>query len=556
MNQDQPVPDDADIEANNEADIEAGRQPRALPEAHVVYRDPRDPSLYKGSGPVVRLLGFLLIAVVVAVIVWWRGLSSRVEVTAKPLDPVSIDEVAQWEVETAITVKGTGKPEVVYSLEGNVPVGCRIDRQSGRITWTPTEEQGPGEFRWKVVTRVAGVAEPVERPILVTVNEVNLAPVVKAVAVQKAEVARKLSVTLSAKDPDVPHGKLRFKLLGKAPPGASISPDTGLFTWTPPKGTFAGPHSVTVEVTDRGDPPRQARTKFEVLVKVPAVVKIPDPPPPPRLRNHYAFLVGVSGYSRRAGVKSLQFPERDVEELAKVFVRRGVPTKNIMVMSASRAAKEYRFMPIAKHIRVELVQWLKLRKPGDRIILAFSGHGIQLGKVAYFCPADTDPRKPETLISFAAIYELLKLCPAEVKLLITDACRTNPSNPKRRDIIPGLESVTRPQAITPPGGIAALFACAPGQAAFEDKRLGTGKPPGHGVFFHFLIEAFRGAADADKNRKITVSELHAYVAGKVEEYVSRKLGEKQNPTLKANLVGSSTILGETSPPANPAPDKK
>ena len=118
MNQDQPVPDDADIEANNEADkaadIEAGRQPRALPEAHVVYRDPRDPSLYKGSGPVVRLLGFLLIAVVVAVIVWWRGLSSRVEVTAKPLEPRVANEAEPWSVETAITVKGTTKPEIVY----------------------------------------------------------------------------------------------------------------------------------------------------------------------------------------------------------------------------------------------------------------------------------------------------------------------------------------------------------------------------------------------------------------------------------------------------------
>jgi len=547
MNQDQPVPDDAGIET--------GQHPAALPEAHVVYRDPRDPSLHKGSGPVVRLLGFLLIAAVVAVIIWWRGVSSQVEVTAKPLDPVSIDEAVPWEVETAITVKETGKPEVVYSLEGDVPVGCRIDRQSGRITWTPTEEQGPGEFRWKVVSRVAGVAEPVERPILVMVNEVNLAPVVTPVAVQQAEVTKKLSVTLSAKDPDVPEGTLRFELLGESPPGANLA-KTGLFTWTPPKGTPAGPHSVTVQVTDSGDPPQQARTKFEIRVKVPALVKIPDPPPPPRLQNHYAFLVGVSGYRPRAGLRTLQFPERDVEELAKVFERRGVPTKNIMVMSASRAAKEYRFMPIAKHIKVELVQWLKFRKPGDRIILAFSGHGIQLGKVCYFCPADSDLRKLETMVSFETIYELLELCPAEVKLLINDACRTNPFAPKTRDIIPGLASVTRPQAIPLPGGIAALFACAAGQAAFEDKGLGKGKPPGHGVFFHFLIEAFQGAADADKNGKITVTELHAYVAGKVEEYVSRKFGEKQTPTLKANLVGSSTILGETSPPANPAPDKK
>ncbi len=547
MNQDQPVPDDAGIET--------GQQPAALPEAQPLYRDPNDPSLHKGSGPVVRLLGFLLIAAVVAVIIWWRGASSQVEVTAKLLEPGVANEAEAWSVETAITVKGTKKPEIVYSLEGDVPAGCRIDGQSGLMTWTPTEEQGPGEFRWKVVSRVTGIAEPVVRSILVTVKEINRPPVITPVAVQQAEVTKKLSVTLSAKDPDVPQGTLRFELLGESPPGANLA-KTGLFTWTPPKGTPAGPHSVTVQVTDSGDPPQQAKTTFKVHVKVPAVVKIPDPPPPPRLQNHYVFLVGVSGYRPRVGLRSLQFPERDVEELAKVFERRGVPTKNIMVMSASRAAKEFRFMPIAKHIKVELVQWLKFRKPGDRIILAFSGHGIQLGKVSYFCPADIDLRKPETMLSFATIYELLKLCPAEVKLLITDACRTNPFAPKTRDIIPGLESVTRPQAIPLPGGIAALFACAAGQAAWEDKGLGKGKPPGHGVFFHFLIEAFQGAADADKNGKITVTELHAYVAGKVEEYVSRKFGEKQTPTLKANLVGSSTILGATSSPAKPAPVKK
>ena len=332
------------------------------------------------------------------------------------------------------------------------------------------------------------------------------------------KVAEKLSVALSANDPDEAGGELRFELVGKQLPGISLSSKTGLLTWTPPKGTSAGPHSVTVQVTDNGEPPQTARTTFEIRVDVPITVAKPVVP----LNNHHVFLVGVSGYRPRVGLSSLRFPERDVEELAKVFEKKGVPARNIIVMSASRAAKEYRFMPIAKHIRQELVRWLKFRKAGDRLILAFSGHGIQLGKVSYFCPADIDLRKRDTMLSFATIYELLKLCPAEVKLLLTDACRTNPFAPKTRDIVPGLESVTRPQAIPPPGGIAAMFACAAGQEAFEDKGLGQGKPPGHGVFFHFLIQAFQGDGDADKDGRITVTELPAYVAGKVEEYVSKK----------------------------------
>ena len=544
MTQEQPASDDAEAEAD--------QQSRPLPEAEVVYRNPNDPSLQKGDGPVLRMLGFVLLAVAAAVI-WWRGDSSDIRFTADQLAPVTIDEAVEWELVTAITVPdGSETPAAVYSLDGEIPEGCRIDPKTGLITWTPAEDQGPGQYQFTVVTRVAEVEVPNERLVEVTVREVNRPPILSEVTPQKVKVAEKLSVALSANDPDEAGGELRFELVGKQLPGISLSSKTGLLTWTPPKGTPAGPHSVTVQVTDGGEPPRMARTTFEIRVDVPVTVAKPVVP----LRNHHVFLVGVSGYRPRVGLSSLRFPERDVEELAKVFEKKGVPARNIIVMSASRAAKEYRFMPIAKHIRQELVRWLKFRKAGDRLILAFSGHGIQLGKVPYFCPADIDLRKRDTMLSFATIYELLKLCPAEVKLLLTDACRTNPFSPKTRDIVPGLESVTRPQAIPPPGGIAAMFACAAGQEAFEDKGLGQGKAPGHGVFFHFLIQAFQGDGDADKDGRITVTELHAYVAGKVEEYVSKKFGEKQTPTLKASLVGTSTILGAGGASAKDAPPSK
>lgn len=533
MSQDQPVPEDASPDA--------GQQSRSLPEADPIYLDPQDPSLHR-DGPVLRLLSWCLMAGVLVAIVCWRSCSSGIEIEASPLGPFSRVEAERWELPTAVRVLGEQQPEIIYSLDGEGLDGCDIDPKTGLITWTPSEEQGPGKYELKVVVRVGSVPEPVVRIVEVTVDEANLPPVISSVESQQVKVGKKLSVTVLAKDPDIPKNDLKFRLVGESPTGARISPETGVFTWTPPREMSPGSYKVTIAVTDGGKPPLEDKTTFEVQVK----------PPPPPLENHFVFLVGVSGYRPRVGLHSLKFPERDIEELAEVLIDRGVPEKNIFVMSASRAAKEYRFLPIAKHISQELVQWLKSRKPGDRIILGFSGHGVQIGDVAYFCPADIDLRKPETLISFAKIYELLKQCPASVKLLVTDACRTNPFDAKTRDIVPGLDSVTRPQAIPLPGGIAALFACATGQVAFEDRKLGEGKMSGHGVFFRFLIEAFKGAADADKDKKLTITELHTYVAGKVEAYVSEKFGEKQTPTLKATLVGSSVIL-DGSPRRGKAP---
>jgi hypothetical protein len=60
--------------------------------------------------------------------------------------------------------------------------------------------------------------------------------------------------TASATDPDLPANALTFGLRN-APPGASIDPVTGAFSFTPPhEGTF----SFDVVVTDRGAPPLSA----------------------------------------------------------------------------------------------------------------------------------------------------------------------------------------------------------------------------------------------------------------------------------------------------------
>ena len=85
--------------------------------------------------------------------------------------------------------------------------------------------------------------------ITITVNEVNLAPVLGAIGDQTVDEASTLTFTATATDADLPANALTFSLSG-APAGA-FDPATGAFSWTPADD---GILSVTVLVTDDGDP--------------------------------------------------------------------------------------------------------------------------------------------------------------------------------------------------------------------------------------------------------------------------------------------------------------
>jgi hypothetical protein len=130
------------------------------------------------------------------------------------------------------------------------------------------------------------------------------------------------------------------------------------------------------------------------------------------------------------------------------------------------------------------------------------------------------------------VYHELETCRAGFKLLLSDACRNDPqtSNARSRSMV-DLESVTRPQARRPPGGVEALFSCSTGQLAFENEGLG------HGVFFHFVIKGLQGDADLDRDRKVTLLELEQYVMKRVPDYVRAEYGREQVPARLGSTQG-------------------
>jgi hypothetical protein len=135
---------------------------------------------------------------------------------------------------------------LTFSLVG-APAGASIGASSGVFTWTPTEAQAPSIINFTV--RVSDGVLNHDRSVSVTVNEVNVAPVLAAIAPQTIAEGTELTFTASATDADLPANTLAYSLVG-APAGATIVGSTGVFTWTPTEAQGPGAFNFSVRVSD------------------------------------------------------------------------------------------------------------------------------------------------------------------------------------------------------------------------------------------------------------------------------------------------------------------
>ncbi len=161
-----------------------------------------------------------------------------------------IDEEAPLAFAATATDSDAGQTRT-FSLSGE-PAGASIT-SGGDFTWTPTEAQGPGPHTFDViVTDDGSPALSDSETIIVTVDEVNVAPVLDGIGDKTIVELTTLSFSATATDSDIPANTLTFSLSGE-PAGASIT-SGGDFTWTPTEAQGPGPHTFDVKVTDDGSP--------------------------------------------------------------------------------------------------------------------------------------------------------------------------------------------------------------------------------------------------------------------------------------------------------------
>jgi hypothetical protein len=146
-----------------------------------------------------------------------------------------------------------------------------VSLSSGTITYSPDQNyNGVATFTYHVcdngTTNGAGAPQCADGTVNVTVNAVNDAPTLNAIANQTVYVGNTLSFTAVGSDIDLPAQTLSYSLTGSVPSGAAINASTGAFSWTPTAAQGGHIYTLTVRVTDNGSPNLFAEQQFTVGV--------------------------------------------------------------------------------------------------------------------------------------------------------------------------------------------------------------------------------------------------------------------------------------------------
>jgi hypothetical protein len=159
---------------------------------------------------------------------------------------------------------GSPCPNLQFSLGPGAPDGVQINPESGLLAWVPSESQGPGVYPIQIcVSDMNQPSAPVQCVTLTaTVAEVNSPPVIDPIGPQVIAANVPLQFSVTAADSDLPPQTLTYSLGEGAPFGAVIGSNTGLFSWTPTPTQATAQFTITVLVTDNGNPPSSASATF------------------------------------------------------------------------------------------------------------------------------------------------------------------------------------------------------------------------------------------------------------------------------------------------------
>ena len=174
--------------------------------------------------------------------------------TLNAIGDQNVDELTLLSFVASATDSDVPANTLTFSLQGVPPAGVSLNPITGLFDWTPTEAQGPGVY--PVTIRVTDNGTPNlwdEETFNVTVNEVNIAPVLDPVGNQTVDEQVLLAFTATASDVDLPANGLTFSLAGVVPAGAAITAG-GDFTWTPTEAQGPGLYTFDVVVSDDGAP--------------------------------------------------------------------------------------------------------------------------------------------------------------------------------------------------------------------------------------------------------------------------------------------------------------
>jgi hypothetical protein len=162
------------------------------------------------------------------------------------IGPKTINELATLSFTATASDPDLPAQTLTFSLGPGAPSGTSIT-SAGAFTWAPTEAQGPNTYVVRIIVSDGSLTD--YEDITITVNEVNLPPVLSPIGSKSINEGALLQFTITASDPDIPAQTLTYSA-SNLPPGATFNPTTRVFSWTPTSGQAGVYPSVHFEVSD------------------------------------------------------------------------------------------------------------------------------------------------------------------------------------------------------------------------------------------------------------------------------------------------------------------
>lgn len=191
------------------------------------------------------------------------------EVNAPPvltaLGPRSVDEHVLLAFTVSANDSNDVPPNAVQLSASNLPAGATFDPLTGAFVWTPGESQDGEHTVTFTATDDGRPPVAVSAAVVLTVNEVNVAPVLGALADYAVNPGQVVSFQAMALDADLPTNKLTFRLVG-SPHDAAIDASDGWFHWRPSIALADTTNVMQVEVQDDGVPLLHDLRSFQVIV--------------------------------------------------------------------------------------------------------------------------------------------------------------------------------------------------------------------------------------------------------------------------------------------------
>lgn len=231
------------------------------------------------------------------------------------------------------------------------------------------------------------------------------------------------------------------------------------------------------------------------------------------------WVVAIGNNRGGPGDVPLMYATRDAEALAEVLRQQGpVASRRISLVLDEKATEARRTLQeINAEIRAQA------NDEPTALIVFYSGH------------ADAGAlRMKGTEFEMDELKTLVEGSPASVRLLVVDACRSGQVT-RVKGVTPAESFAIDIQSQSVIEGLAIITSSAAGEVAQESDRL-------RGSFFtHHLVNALRGAADRDRDGRVTLGEAYAYTYTQTLRSSGQTLA-LQHPTYAWEMKGRGDLV--------------